>query len=105
MNNRRSSNFLHYEFSYTGTTLSQEEESLSTLNVFPNPIRRGENLKVEGLTEFKEATLVNTQGQTVFVYHEVDSGELIIPSQLPSGLYTLYISSNNTITYHKLVIE
>ena len=82
------------------------------MNLFPNPLRRGEELKIN-LIEIKEDVLIvirDAKGEEFYSKAEIHSegNQLIaIPfdNSIPSGLYIVTASSENQIYSQKLMIK
>lgn len=82
------------------------------MNLFPNPLRRGQELKIN-LIEIKEDVLIvirDAKGQEFYSKAEIhaEGNQLIaIPfdNSIPSGLYIVTASSENQIYSQKLMIK
>lgn len=82
------------------------------MNLFPNPMRRGQELKIN-LIEIKEDVLIvirDAKGQEFYSKAEIhaEGNQLIaIPfdNSIPSGLYIVTASSENQIYSQKLMIK
>jgi len=92
-------------FSPAGIYLS----GLSEVNVFPNPVNRGESLTINHTAEEGEKVLVklyNTTG-VVILNKEIDSGQFTIQidAELEKGLYVLKVKSGTNQFIKRLLVK
>lgn len=70
-----------------------EEHNLSTNSIYPNPIRRGEQLHLPEATA--QIRFYNALGQLVW-QSEIKEGKCQIPDYFSTGLYHLFLNDNIT---------
>ncbi|MFM6984980.1 MAG: T9SS type A sorting domain-containing protein [Chitinophagaceae bacterium] len=89
-----------YELNIENTGITSTK--IKTFSLYPNPVKAGHTIT---LSETECAfQLYNTFGQLVLEGHSTD-GKCLIPEQLPTGLYTLSLISDQTRQTTKLNIE
>ncbi|MFY0673391.1 MAG: T9SS type A sorting domain-containing protein [Bacteroidia bacterium] len=82
--------------------LSTPEEILANNWAFyPNPVKKGDDIKIEGFNGGTKATLQNLAGQVI---SESRSNKLNTPISVPSGIYLIRIESENKTETKKIVI-
>jgi hypothetical protein len=91
-------------FSITGATASLEEESINTVDIYPNPTSDGifsvDLEGVEGST--RDIKIVNSLGR--IVYQSVTSSITKVDiSEQPAGLYFVIVNANGLTSTKKLV--
>jgi hypothetical protein len=93
---------LYYQY-FGDPTGSVDESNLNTFSVYPNPIQPGNILTIEGLNPSK-ITLRNGLGQEIKSYSSTP--QILIPNQLPNGIYYLEVSDlDGTIYFKKVMVE
>lgn len=85
------------------TSISENNINRASVNVYPNPVKPGNNLCVIG--DKAVLSLRNAQGQLIL---EKIGNEIRVPEGLSSGLYLLEVrnaNSNNLIEIKKMLVE
>ena len=91
-------------FTYTSTSLSLEDTSLTDLKIYPNP-SSGDFLTISTAEQGdKYVKLFNVTGQMVMNTKLVQDQKLNI-SSLSSGFYIIEVSINGRLDTQKLVVE
>lgn len=79
------------------------DESVISLEVYPNPILSGQILFLKGLTGTALIQLTDFNGK-VILHEQISSDKLTIPAGLTNGIYWLNIKTENTIWNKKIVV-
>lgn len=77
------------------------------INMYPNPVQRGNQISISGISESCVVEIHNVQGQVLFKQQFVKNDEeLLLPVSynLSAGLYTVNIINNNGIMQKKLIV-
>lgn len=83
-----------------------ENSSISTINLFPNPVKEYLAIQFNGFISNKAIQIVNSCGQIVFEKEINGVEELIINrNNLPSGLYILKVSDSENLLTKKLIFN
>lgn len=89
----------------TGTLATQENNTLGTIKVYPNPASK--EIFIEGIKDEK-ATLeiINSEGRKVLTADKISNGTGINISGIPAGVYFINLKSGTLKSYsQKLVIK
>jgi hypothetical protein len=76
----------------------------SDINVFPNPVRKGQLLNIVTEEPISAVKIYNSLGQMLIYENNVES-QIRFPSDISAGIYTMMIELNGNTLYRKLVIE
>ena len=101
---------------HKGNLNNNEISSLSnTMNVFPNPVHRGENLHVNlsslDLRSIESATISihDLSGRRIISFEEVklnDQGLLVVPTdRLQSGVYLLNLQFDSSLKQFRIIVR
>lgn len=76
------------------------------VSVWPNPVKQGENLILQGAADISEVKVIDLTGKVVIERNEIGGNETQIEtSTLKDGMYILQTSSNGVRTTQKLIVE
>ncbi len=78
--------------------------TLNNLNIYPNPIRSGEELNIDGIRGYTIVELTNLQGQLILNL-DLDNGKVEIPAGITSGNYLLKLVNSEGVLIKKMVID
>ncbi|WP_179007767.1 PQQ-dependent sugar dehydrogenase [Winogradskyella forsetii] len=97
-------------YQLTDTTLSIEDDLLSSISIYPNPTKDILNINfgsTNGIDNSTKITIYDIQGKTIKrVQHTGKIIQKVNTSQLSNGIYVLKINTENGIqSTHKLVIN
>jgi hypothetical protein len=99
-------NKIRYVFSYQASAFNTIEYEVSnTFQPYPNPINNGAILRLEGNT--RHANLYALDGKLVKNYARLEEDQLVLPNNLPPGLYILQwqVQGSTTPQTQKLLIK
>jgi hypothetical protein len=74
------------------------------MSIHPNPVKSGNTLYISSVIPVSEIELINTLGQSIARYQNIQSQFTLPPSQ-KAGIYFLRILSQDGQNTHRLVIE
>ncbi len=84
----------------------RQTSSNVSINLFPNPVQRGEKVEIEGVENSKSIIIRDSRGQVVEVYYEYTNSQFnISTSGLSSGIYSLEIQTRNATKLVKLIVN
>jgi hypothetical protein len=89
-----------------GVTISTGiyNESITTLRMYPNPVKSDMNLFIEGLTEDVFIDLISIQGDIVGNIKS-ENNSIVIPKSISSGTYFVRMRGKKLNSYQMLIIE
>lgn len=76
----------------------------SDINVFPNPVSKGQMLNIVSEEPISAVKIYNSLGQMLIYENNVES-QIRFPSDISAGIYTMMIELNGNTLYRKLVID
>ncbi|WP_083997480.1 T9SS type A sorting domain-containing protein [Chryseobacterium angstadtii] len=86
-----------------GITATDVTEKANDINVYPNPVKSGENLNVKS-EESGVYTLFSAQGQVI--RSDKFSGNAVInTASLPTGVYIVKIETKSTVKSYKIIVK
>jgi hypothetical protein len=86
------------------TTGVETEMSGSTLNLFPNPVTKGEHLSVTSENAITEVLVYNIQGKLILTYDQMSNDHLIATADLLPGVYFVKVLENDIPHVEKIII-
>lgn len=82
--------------------LSTPEEIIANgWEFYPNPVKKGDNIKIDGFNDGTQVSLLNLNGQ---VLSKSTNQNLSTPQLVPSGIYLIRIESEHKTQMKKIVI-
>lgn len=93
---------INYRFAETIDTLEATSASNIQIAITPNPAH--DRITISGIAGNSTLTLYDSMGKTV-MQKDVYDGQAILLGALPTGLYTISLSSPNSYITHKLIIR
>jgi hypothetical protein len=82
---------------YKGTPLATENVSISTLNVYPNPVTERLFIQLENANnDFYDLKINDLQGKNMLLSNKTDLQNGIDVSMLPKGIYVVQLIDNQT---------
>jgi hypothetical protein len=82
--------------------LSTPEEIIANnWEFYPNPVKKGDDIKIEGFNDGNQVSLLNLNGQ---VLSKSTSQNLSTPQTIPSGIYLIRVESEHKTEMKKIVI-
>ena len=90
------------------TTGIAEGSNLNSINLYPNPSQKGDQISISGISGSCEIDIYNAQGQKVVqqLFEQDDEiKNLKIDYNLAAGLYTVSIRKNDSVIQKKLIIS
>jgi len=78
----------------TTTGISEEQNAINQVSIFPNPVKAGQELSIEGLPEKSTLTIYSIEGKQITIAKANGSHtKLKLPSDLPPSIYILKITT------------
>lgn len=93
-----------FEYSFVRTVSDKMEESASLTSVYPNPVDKFLNVKIDDFGTF-QILLLDQVGQLKFQTETAQSLETINTSIYPAGIYYVTIQNDRLKESHKIVIK
>ncbi len=73
--------------------------------VYPSPINAGEILYFENIDQPRKIELINQEGKLKAQYFKIEDNQIVLPSNLASGIYTLRIETETQINHARIMIN